>query len=201
VIAGGIALAISLALPKTWETEAIVLVGSLYPTSPDEIFSNQANARTYAGLATSDNVMRSVIAATGIDATPTELADAITATAPTDLPFVEIRASGPTPSDAKTVADAVAAEIILLAVPTSSPEASPSPVASPAASPAASAAPSPEASPTPGVESAAFLFQEAPLPIAPSSPMVALNTAVAGALGLLLGAALGWLFGTRTAEL
>jgi hypothetical protein len=31
--------------------------------------------------------------------------------------------------------------------------------------------------------------------------MVALNTAVAGALGLLLGAALGWLFGTRTAEL
>jgi capsular polysaccharide biosynthesis protein len=171
LVAAGIALAVSLSLPKSYDSEAIVLVGARFVPEPDLILAFQAAAKTYAGLATSEPLLADVIASVGLDVDTAQLRTQVSASAPEGLRTVVIRASGSSADEAAAIANAVADEVALLPVQPG------------------------------GAANIATVFQRAKPPIDASEPRIALNTVVAGALGVIFGVGLGWLFGTRTTEL
>ncbi len=117
IVAAGIALVVSMALPKTYEAEACVLVGGLTEESPDLHLADQLNAQTYAGLATSEPLLTKVVTAVGLQIDTTSLKQQVRAEAPTSQRTVIITATGSSPEEAAAIADAVANEIVLLAVP------------------------------------------------------------------------------------
>jgi capsular polysaccharide biosynthesis protein len=115
-IAGGVAFAVSLSLPKEYESTAAVIVGSLTAATTEELDVNQRLALTYAELATSSPVLTKVIDRIGLDDDPSELAGRIDVRAP-GQGIIRIKATALAPNEAAQIANVVANEILALATP------------------------------------------------------------------------------------
>lgn len=114
--AGGVAFYVSQVLPKQYDSEAKVLVGSLTDANYDQLLAYQQLAQTYAGIATTTPVLTRVIGQLGLtDATL--LASRIDVVAPTGQSFVTIVVTAASPLEASQLANGVANEITALALP------------------------------------------------------------------------------------
>jgi capsular polysaccharide biosynthesis protein len=164
------AFLVSSSLPREYESESRVLVGSLTESSIEQLQANQQNAATYAELARTPRVLTPVAEQLGLDEDPTALAARIDVRAPVGQAIVRIVAHGPSPLAAQQLADGVAAGIVLLATPEGD------------------------------TTSIASIIQPALLPDGPSSPRLLLNTLVAAFAGLGLGLGLALLFPAGQAE-
>ena len=146
--------------PRQYTAEARVLVGSVTDPSYDLLLAYQQLARTYAELAVTGPVLSQAVREMGIVDEGASLAQRVEAREMTGQPMVLITAHGPTATEAAGLANAVAAEVTILAKPRD------------------------------GASSLASVVQPALPPAHPSSPLVLLDTLVAAALGLGLGAGL-----------
>ncbi len=167
IAAGGTYVASGL-LPREYQSDAKVLVGSLTETRPDYLSAYQELAQTYAALATSTPVLGRVIDQLGLRDTPEEIADRIDVHAPVGQPIITVVGTASSPVAASALANAVAGEITGFARPTGA-----------------------------DATSLASVVQPALPNDVPSSPRVVLDTAVAAALGLSLGIAAALLFPAR----
>jgi capsular polysaccharide biosynthesis protein len=158
------AFLVSSSLPREYESESRVLVGSLTESSIEQLQANQQNAATYADLARTPRVLLPVADELGLNEDPAAIAARIDVRAPVGQAIVRIVAHGPSPLAAQQLADAVAAGIVLLATPDGE------------------------------TISIASIIQPALLPDGPSSPRVLLNTLIAAIAGLGLGLGLALLF-------
>jgi len=166
-LAAGGAFLVSTALPKAYESEARVLVGSLTETSTDQLGAYVQLAQTYAEIATSVPVLDRVIAKLGLTETAQDLARRVEVRTPAGQPILRIKATSSTAAGAVQVANAIADEITNVARPA-------------------------DAS-----TSLATVYQPGTNPVAPASPRVLLNTIIAAALGLALGIGLAVLLDRR----
>jgi capsular polysaccharide biosynthesis protein len=157
-LAAGATFLVSTQLPKQYEAETQVLVGSLTETDTDQLNAYERLAQTYATLSSTSGFIERVVSRLTVDDDPVELASRIEVRVPTGQSILRITAEDDTPADAQALADAVAAEIVILATP-----------------------------PQPGSASLASVVQPATGPTSASSPRVLLNTLVAGFFGLALG--------------
>jgi capsular polysaccharide biosynthesis protein len=196
LLAAGIAFAVSSVLPKTWESQAIVLVGSKTPFNLAEIQANQATATRLAGLVATTTVLQPVIDRLGLDESVADVRQAVSATAPEGLSSIDIVTSWSTADGAAGLADAIAEQLVIIATPDAPAPASPAPSVDPAASPAPSASPEP----SPPINSLATIVQPAEIPTAPSSPRVMINVLLGGVLGFVIGMGVAWLFTTRPSQ-
>jgi polysaccharide biosynthesis transport protein len=156
-VAAGAAFALSTLLPKEYEAEAGILVGSLTDTSTDQLAAYRQLAQTYVEVATSDPVLERVITKLKLSVDPRDLAERLDVRTPAGQPILRIKASGTSPAAAADLANAVAEEIKSLArIPGT-------------------------------VTSLATIFQPASVPDEPATPRVLLNTVIAAALGLAFG--------------
>ncbi len=167
IAAGGAYLA-SGTLPREYQSESKVLVGSLTETRPDYLSAYQELAQTYAALATSTPVLGRVIDELGLPDTPEALATRLAVYAPVGQPIITVTATASSPAGAAALANAVAGEITSFARPAGA-----------------------------DTTSLASVVQTALPNLEPTSPRVALNTVVAAALGLALGLAAALLMPVR----
>lgn len=158
LLAGALAFGISSALPKQYEAEAQVLVGSLADPTLDQLLAHQQLAQTYAQLATTTPVLRRVIDDLGLDETTQELAERIDIRVPTGLSIITVTATASTPAEAAALANAMATEIVELSD-----------------------------TPGTSTTGLATIVQRAVPPTTPSSPQVVLNTMIAATLGVAVG--------------
>ena len=158
VVAGAAAFIVSSLLPKSYNAEARVLVGSLTDSNYDQLLAYGQLAQTYAQLAGTTPVLLGVIDQLGLDMSPETLAQRLDVRAPTGLSIIRIQATGTSPEQAAELANAVASQIATIAK---------------------------QAPPASG--SLASIVQQAAPPASASAPRVLLNTVVAAALGLALG--------------
>lgn len=170
IAAGGSAFLVSQQLPKKYESEAKILVGSLTETRSDQLIAYQQLAQTYAELATTTPVLERVRDQLGWGDDPKQLASRVDARAPTGQSIVRVTATASSPSEASQLANAVAEQITRLAKPADD------------------------------QSSLASIVQPAVPPDNPSSPLVMLNTVVAVSLGLALGVGLAMLLSSGRKE-
>jgi capsular polysaccharide biosynthesis protein len=168
VLAAGSAYVVSNLLPRQYEAQAQVVVGSLTETSPDQLTAYERLAQTYAALTTSSLVVDRIVDRLALHDDPEELASRITVRVPTGQPILRIVARASSASGARALADAVAAEVLELATP-----------------------------PEPNSDSLASVVQPATEPNGASSPRVFLNTLVAGVLGFGISLGLALLVAVR----
>jgi polysaccharide biosynthesis transport protein len=157
VVAAATTFIVSERLPRQYESEARVLVGSVTDPNIDKLNAYQQLAQTYAALATTTPLLTRAAEQLGLSEDPTRLALAISVRAPLGQGIVRIVTTGSSASDAAQLANAVAEQVADLGRPTKTDP------------------------------SIASVVQPAIPPDGPSSPRVFLNTLVAGALGLALG--------------
>ena len=117
VAAGVVAFLVSQALPKGYDAEARVLVGSLTATSTDELDAYHRLSQTYAELANSSLLLTRVIDRLGLPGDAARLASRVDARA-TSQGIVVIAATAATPDEASQIANMIASEVLLLATPT-----------------------------------------------------------------------------------
>jgi capsular polysaccharide biosynthesis protein len=166
IVAAGAAFLLSENLPKVYQSEARVLVGSLTETSTDQLDAYQRLAQTYAELATSTPLLNRVIGRLSLGDDPRRLADRIDIL-PSGGGVIRIVASAASPEEAAQIANAIADEITLLAKP-----------------------------PAAGSTSLAAVFQPAVAADVPAGPRVLLNTVIAALLGPVVALGFVLLFAT-----
>lgn len=109
----GLVLAVGWMLlqPKEYTASAAGYVTAGGGSSIGESYSSQTlaqqKAKAYVTLFTNRRVTQSVIKELGLDSTPQQLASRITATVPEDGVSISVTATGPSPEEARDVADAV----------------------------------------------------------------------------------------------
>jgi non-specific protein-tyrosine kinase len=114
VLAALAAFALTNILPKTYESEAELLVGqTLQTTNPnvDVVQTSQSLARTYAEVATTRRVLAAVMARVGASGSVNDFAEKITVTTSRDQPIIVITARDGDPQDAADIANAMADEL------------------------------------------------------------------------------------------
>ena len=167
VTAGATAFFGSQMLPKQYDSEAQVLVGALTTVNNDQLLAYQQLAQTYAEIATTTPVLTRVIDKLSLPDQATQLASRIDVRALVGESIVKVVATASSPLQASQLANAVADEITTMG---------------------RSAVDQP---------SLATVVQSALPPDHPSSPRVLLNTAIAAALGFVLGVGVALLVGNR----
>ena len=155
--AGAIALLVSAWMPRQYNAEARVLVGSLTDPNYDQILAYQQLAQTYAQLATTTPVLIRVRDDLGLRDDVKHLAARVDARTALGQSTVRVIASASTAAAAAQLANAVAAEVARMAQPAA------------------------------GQPSLATIVQPAVPPDSPSAPLVLLNSLIAAVLGLALG--------------
>lgn len=97
--------------PKVYTATAAGYVTAGGGSSIGESYSSQTlaqqKAQAYVTLFTNRRVTEAVIEDVGLDATPQELASRITATVPAEGVSISVTASGPSPAEARDIADSV----------------------------------------------------------------------------------------------
>jgi len=163
-----VASAYSIAVTPTYTASSKVFVsttggGSVSELAQGNTFTQQRVA-TYADLVTTPVVLLPAAASLHLDATASDLAEQITASAPLNTTLIEITATSTSPTEAANLANATASSLTNVVQ-------------------------NIEASPTDGTSSPVKLtrVQEASVPLSATSPRVPLNVA----LGLLVGLAIG----------
>lgn len=115
--AGGAAYVIGQVVPRTFESEAVVLVGSLTETSSDQLLAYQRLAQTYAEIGTSGTVMGHVITRLDLKVEATDLAKRVSIRALTGQAILRITAQASSQAAATDLANTVADELTLLGTP------------------------------------------------------------------------------------
>src|SRR5699024_10635356 len=96
--------------PKVYTASSSGYVSAGGGQSLSESFSSQTlaqqKAQAYVTLFTNRNVAKAVIDELGLDATPSELVDRITASVPPEGVTIDVTASAPTAAEARDIADA-----------------------------------------------------------------------------------------------
>jgi capsular exopolysaccharide synthesis family protein len=114
-ITGATALVASAVLPRTYDAQAQVIVGSpLSGTVADynQLLTAEQLSRTYALAAQTTSLAGRVIDRLGLDATPDEVLREITAVASDQTPVVVVHAQATTAAAAAALANAVADELV-----------------------------------------------------------------------------------------
>jgi len=109
------AYAISSLQPRVYEADATLIVGqSLSAVNPDynQLLVSQRLSSTYATVATTRPVLAEVIERLGLDATPEQLANRVSATSATDGALLTITARDGDPALAAAIANALAEGLI-----------------------------------------------------------------------------------------
>jgi len=109
------AIAVSLALPRTWKSSATLYVGqSLTEPSFDYggLLASQLLTPTYARLATSTDLLEAVATELGLDERPEQLAQRIETDAPTGGTLITITGTADSPENAAVLTNAVAEELL-----------------------------------------------------------------------------------------
>jgi polysaccharide biosynthesis transport protein len=115
VLAAGVALVVSSALPKVYEAKATLIVGqslSAVNTDYSQLLVSQRLSTTYASVATKRPFLDSVIAELDLDATSDELSRRVHADAPLESTLLTIFAQDSDPKRAAAIANALAAHLI-----------------------------------------------------------------------------------------
>ena len=116
IIAAIVALAVSLALPKSYESQVVMLVGESGGTSSagdlNALQVSQRLSQTYAKIAVSRQVANNVIATLGLDTDFEELLEHVRAEAPIDSTLLTISVDDPDPTQAARIANAFATDMI-----------------------------------------------------------------------------------------
>jgi capsular polysaccharide biosynthesis protein len=172
-VAGGLAYLVSSQMPKVYESEARVLVGSLTEPDLQQQMGYQQLARTYASLVGTPIVLGDVVAATDVDDEIEEVAKRVSASTAADESIVRIVASAASPGEAQALAAAVAERFVQLGTPGSL---------------GASAV---------GAESLARVIQPPVANDVAASPRVTFNAAIAAGVGLALGVLVALLVSMR----
>ena len=167
-LAAGTAYAVSVSLPKEYQSEARVLVGSLTEPSIDQLQAHQQLAQTYSEVATTIPVLDRVIQRLQLSQDAIELARQLDVRAPANDSIIRVTATAASPAAASDLANAVSDEIVQFGIESGSQQ-----------------------------PSLATVIQPAVPPNEPSAPRVFLNTLIAGALGVLLGLGLVLLLASR----
>ncbi len=167
VVTGGLAYVVSNTLPKEYESESRVLVGSLTEPDLQRILGYKELAQVYASLATSPVVLEGVSATIDSELPLDELAEQVTSLALVDQAIIRIVGTAATAEQAAALANAVADQIVELA------------------------------RPAPLGPSLARVIEPAVVPDAPSSPTVIFNAAVAALLGMAIGTFVALLIAAR----
>ena len=115
--AGGAAFVIGQVLPKTFESEAVVLVGSLTETRSDQLLAYQRLAQTYAEIGTSETVMGHVVTRLDLKDEASDLERRVDIRALTGQAILRITAQAPSQTAATDLANTVADELTLLGKP------------------------------------------------------------------------------------
>lgn len=156
-VAAGAAFGLSTLLPKEYQAEAGILVGSLTDTSTDQLAAYRQQAQTYVAMATSGPLLDRVIARLELSEDAQAVAERLDVRTPAGQPIIRIKASSTTAAGAAQLANVVADEIrALTKVPGT-------------------------------VTNLATIFQPATEPDDPATPRVLLNTVIGAALGLAFG--------------
>ncbi|HEX5824551.1 MAG TPA: Wzz/FepE/Etk N-terminal domain-containing protein [Candidatus Limnocylindrales bacterium] len=168
--AGLAAYFVSSLLPKRYEAEARVFVGSLTAANYDQQLAYQQLAQTYAQLATTTPILEKVVAELGLKDTAAQLATRVDVRTPTGLSIIRIETAATTAEEAAAIANTIAGQVTALAEPAS------------------------------GGAGLASIVQTAAPPPSPSSPRAILNALVAAALALAVGIGLALFLDGRTAK-
>jgi non-specific protein-tyrosine kinase len=115
LIAAAVAAALSLALPKTYQAEATLLIGNApgaaNPTL-DQVLLSQRIAVTYADLATQRATLQRVIDELKLNVTADKLGSRVTADAPQDSSVVLITVRDSDAAQSAAIANAIAEDVI-----------------------------------------------------------------------------------------
>lgn len=110
-----VAMVLSVALPKTWESSNKLIVGNaIGANTPDynaQLLAQQLS-QSYALVATTGPVLQHVIDQLGLDVTVGDLQKQVSADAPRNLNVVEIRATWSDPQTAAAIANATSDELV-----------------------------------------------------------------------------------------
>jgi capsular polysaccharide biosynthesis protein len=161
IVAGAAAFGISMVLPRQWEAESRLLVGSLVETDTSQLEAYQQLASTYAEVATSTPIMQRVIQRLGLSDDPKKLGERVTIRAAIGQAVVKINTTADDPTAAADLANAFASEIVRLGQPA-----------------------------TPSGESLVTIYQPGEPPEDPSSPRILINTLIAASVGFVVGVGL-----------
>jgi len=115
LVFGGIGAAVTLLLPPSYEVETALLVSpSTGGSTPnyEDLLAGQLLAQTYAELALTRPILAGVASGLGLDDTPEQLADEITAQVSGVNPIVRIAVRGSDPARAAGIANEVARQLI-----------------------------------------------------------------------------------------
>ena len=115
LLAGGTAYLVSSALPKVYKAQVTLLVGQSRSSSSvdyNDLLASQRISQTYANLATTGPILAQVIADAGLQVTPDEFRDAVTAEAARDSTLVTVTVQDGDPQRAADLANAIAAQMI-----------------------------------------------------------------------------------------
>jgi len=166
IIAGSaIAFLFGSRLPATYESTATLLVGHPFRANSDTLAANRLQAQTYADLAILRPSLQKVVDAVGVQKTPEDLAGQVIVRASRISSLLTVTVSDTNPDTAAAIANAVADELIALSRDRTIPRPTNVPV----------------------VEPTVLTVAEPAVPAAaPSSPKVALITALGAAGGLLV---------------
>jgi capsular polysaccharide biosynthesis protein len=167
VLVAGSAFGVSNILPRQYESEARVLVGSVTDPNLDRLNAYQQLAQTYAALATTTPVLAKAAGEINVSEDPAKLALRIAVRAPLGQSIVRITATAGSSTEAAALANAIAAQVVDLGRPTQS------------------------------GASIASIVQPGLEPREPSSPRIILNTAVGIVLGMGLALAMALLLARR----
>ncbi len=112
LVGGAVAYGLTLRMPEVYLADAsgFVRVAGSGESTGDGLAANSlggSKAESYLPLVTSRAVAERAIAATGIDATPAEVAGRVGASVATGSVILKVTATGPTPEESRVLADAV----------------------------------------------------------------------------------------------
>jgi non-specific protein-tyrosine kinase len=115
VLSGGVAFAVSSAVPKTYEARVTLIVGqSLSTANPDydQLLVSQRLSTTYAAVATKRPMLENVIEELGLGVSPDDLAKRVRANAQADSTLLTIVGQDGDPSRAAAIANELASQLI-----------------------------------------------------------------------------------------
>lgn len=104
-------------MPKMYSSTTTLLVGQPFTATTDILAANQAQAQTYAELATLRPMLQKVIAAVGLQESPDALSAQVLVEASHTSNVLTITATNQNPDVAASIADHLAGQLIALAPP------------------------------------------------------------------------------------
>ncbi len=108
------AVALTLLVPKTYQSQVQFFVSTMDTSDNSQLAQGstflQQRVKSYAQLVTAPVVLQPVVTEAGVDTSPAELANDVSATIPADTVLINVSVDARTPHQAERIARAVATE-------------------------------------------------------------------------------------------